>query len=96
MNDHKVCFDKNKSLPSGVLPNITFALFHKYNAINCLQPVDVAVVHNLMEEIGGEELIQFVYPEYAACAQAAFNTLQITSLTFDNVWIVFKELLHLL
>ena len=96
MNDHKVRFDKNKSLPSGVSPNVAFALFHKYNAVNCLQPVDVAVVHNLMEEIGGEELIQFVYPEYAARAQAAFNTLQITSLTFDNVWIVFKELLRLM
>ncbi|KAF8240540.1 hypothetical protein L208DRAFT_1420399 [Tricholoma matsutake] len=76
----------NHYLPSGVSPNVTFALFHKYDAINCLQLVDVAVVHNLMEEIGGEELIQF----------AAFNTLQITSLTFNNVQIVLKELLCLM
>lgn len=95
-NDHKVRSDNVKVLPSGVSPNVAFALFHKYGGENCLQQVDPAIVQNLMEEIGGEALIQFVTPEYAAKAQAAYDTLHITSLTLENIWSVFSSLLPLM
>jgi len=93
MNDHKVHSDKAKLLPSGVSPNVAFSLCKKYGSENCLQKVDVSVIQRLMEEIGGEELIQFVTPEYGVIVQAVYNGLGIESLTFDNVWIVFRSLL---
>jgi hypothetical protein len=96
MNDHRVRTDSNKLLPSGVSPNVAFALCHKYGGENKLQAVDVAVVWKLMVEIGGEALIQFVTPEYAAKAEAAYNSLRITSLTLENVWSVFESLLPLM
>lgn len=46
-----------------------------------------------MEEIGGEALIQFVSPEYAAQAQAVYNDLHISSLTYENVWFIFQSML---
>ncbi|KAF5386057.1 hypothetical protein D9615_002423 [Tricholomella constricta] len=96
MNDHTVRADKNKKLPSGISPNIAISLCHKYGATNYLQPVDVAVVQQLMQDIGGAELIQFVHADYAARAQAAYDSLHISSLTFDNVWNIFQSLLPLM
>lgn len=96
MNDHKVRTDRGKVLPSGVSPNVAYSLHKKYGGENCLQEVDPELVRKLMVEIGGEALIQFVSPEYAARAQAAFDTLGLNVLTFDNVWHVFRSLLPLI
>lgn len=93
MNDHKVRTDRKKILPSGVSPNVAFSLCEKYGGENCLQPVEISVIHRLMEEVGGEQLIQFVMPDYAAIMQAAYDSLGLESLTFDNIWIVFRSLL---
>jgi hypothetical protein len=46
-----------------------------------------------MNDIGGEELVQFVMPEYAACAQGIFDTLNIQRLGFENVWLVYSAML---
>lgn len=79
--------------PSGVSPNVCMSLYATYGATDCLQPVDVEVIHGLMSEIGGERLIQFVSPEYAAYAQSIFDTLNIETLSFDNVWLIFATML---
>jgi hypothetical protein len=79
--------------PSGVSPNVCYSLCTKYGGQNCLQPVDVSVVQGLMNDIGGEELVQFVTPEYAACAQGIFDTLNIQRLGFENVWLVYSAML---
>jgi len=93
INNHKVRSDQFKMNPSGVSPNVCYTLCQKFNGQNCLQKVDVAVIHGLMEDIGGEELIQFVTPEYAQRAQSVFDTLNITKLRFDNVWLVYSAML---
>lgn len=92
-NNHIVRFDKAKKLPSGMSPNVAFALHEKYGAENLLQPVDRAIAQNLMEQMGGEDLVRFVTDEYAARAQAAFDALEIGSLTLQNVWHVFEAML---
>jgi hypothetical protein len=84
-NCHKIRYDSTKQLPSGVLPNVAYSLYENYGALNCLQPVDPDVVQNLMDEIGGEDIIQFVSIAYAAHAQEVFDSLNVPKITFKNV-----------
>ncbi|KAM5544110.1 hypothetical protein V8D89_002296 [Ganoderma adspersum] len=97
MNNHRVRKDRAKLNPSGVAPNIAYTLFRQYGADSCgLQAVDVDLVLQLMEEIGGEDLIRFVSAEYAARAEEIFATLNVPELTFHNVWNVFSSMLPLM
>ncbi|KIK79428.1 hypothetical protein PAXRUDRAFT_161324, partial [Paxillus rubicundulus Ve08.2h10] len=95
-NNRVVCHDKKKKLPSGVSSNVAFALHNQYGGEDCLQKVDRAVVKQLMEEIGGEDLICFVDIAYAAHAQTVYDSLNFTSLTLQNVWAVFSAMLPLM
>lgn len=79
--------------PSGVSPNVCYALPQKYGGENCLQAVNVQMICGLMEDIGGEKLIQFVSPEYAVHAQEVYDHLNIEMLSFDNVLFVFSAML---
>lgn len=54
--------------PSGVAPNVCYALPQKYGGKNCLQAVNVQMIRGLMEDTGGEELIQFMSLEYVVHA----------------------------
>jgi hypothetical protein len=92
-NCHATRFDRNKQIPSGVSPDVAYALHTEYGAEDCLQPVDTEVVQGLMDAIGGEDLIRFVTVEYAARAQEAFDSLCVPKLTFQNVWEVFTAML---
>jgi hypothetical protein len=92
-NNHVVRQDRKKKLPSGVSPNVAIALHEQYGAVNCLQDVDVATVRELMEDIGGKDLIRFVSCDYAARAQATFDRLGLPSITLENTWTVFQTML---
>lgn len=92
-NNHKVRNNSIKMNPSGVSPNVCYALPQKYGGENCLQTVDVQMIQDLMKDIGGEELVQFVPPDYAVRAQAVYDHLSIEKLSFDNVWHVFSAML---
>jgi hypothetical protein len=92
-NNHKVRNNNVKMNPSGVSPNVCYALPQKYGGENCLQTVDVQMIQGLMEDIGGEELLQFVPPEYAVRAQEVYDPLNIEKLSFDNIWFVFSAML---
>jgi hypothetical protein len=83
-------------LPSGVFPNVAILLHKDYDVQNCLQLVDRDVIKNLMEEIGGEDLIHFVDSEYSATVQLIFDGLGFTVLTFENVWSMFSAMLPLI
>lgn len=58
-----------------------------------MQPVDPDIVQNLMDEIGGEDLIRFVSVAYAARAQEVFDALDMPKITFENVWEIFQKML---
>ena len=42
---------------------MAYELFEQYGSEDCLQPVDRKVICDLMEELGGEDLILFVSRE---------------------------------
>ena len=59
---------------------------------NCLLKVDLAVVHELKEAMGGDKILEFVGAEFSQCAQAAYDTLGIMDLNLENAWHVFCDL----
>ncbi|KAI6167786.1 hypothetical protein EDD17DRAFT_1773327 [Pisolithus thermaeus] len=93
-NDHPTHFDAMKKLPSGVSPNVAIALAAEYGGESQLIPIDCAVVHCLMEEIGGESLIVFVDGEFAIHAQVVFDSLGM-EITPHSIWQVFMKMLLL-
>ncbi|KAG1871660.1 hypothetical protein F4604DRAFT_1881097 [Suillus subluteus] len=95
-NNHHVHKDSSKKLPSGISPNVAFALHDEYQAENCLQEVDCEVVRQLMESIGGEDLIRFVSVKYENHAQTIFMNLGFKELSFHNVWNIFSAMLPLI
>ncbi|KIK79777.1 hypothetical protein PAXRUDRAFT_160336 [Paxillus rubicundulus Ve08.2h10] len=91
-NNHVVCHNQKKKLPSGVSPNVAFALHAQFGGQDCLQKVNQHVVEQLMEEIGGEGLICFVDVGYVTHAQAIFDSLRFTELTLQNDWAILSAI----
>ena len=86
--------DKTKAGPSGDSRNNLYFMPEKWGGKDLLQKVDIAVIHELKEMVGGESLLQFVTPEYAAQAEAVYHNLGIQELSIDNIWFVFEQMLH--
>lgn len=87
-NNHPICHNYNKLRPLGVSPNVVMALHQDYNATDCLQNVDIALIHALKGNIGGDDLIWFVSAEYTAHCKAIYDTLSVQKLMLQNFWIV--------
>ena len=63
---------------------------------DCLLKLEyLSVVSELKEELGGDALIVFSMPEFAARAQVVYDSLGIIQITFENVWAVFTSMLPL-
>jgi hypothetical protein len=92
MNYHTVRYDRSKKIPSGVSPDVAISLYTEYDGENCLQPVDVDIVQQLMDGIG-DDVIRFVPAEYANRAQEVFSSLEVTKLSFENIWHVFNRMI---
>jgi len=52
----------------------------------------MAVIHELKEAMGGDEILAFVSLEFSEHVQAAYDTLEIVDLNLENVWYVFCDL----
>jgi hypothetical protein len=84
--------DKLKAGPSGMSRDQAFSFPERWGGRDCLLPVDVDVIRTIKMEIGGDDLLEFVSAEFAAHAQAVYDTLGISELTFENVWAVFTQM----
>ena len=76
--------------------NMAFSLPHLWGGRDCLLPVDVQVIRQLREAMGGDEILAFVNSEYAARAAEVYSTLGVADLTFNNVWLVFEQMIPLM
>jgi len=92
-NNHKVRTDCTKLIPSSVSPSLAYSLCEAHGGKNCLEPVDGDVIHGLMEELGGEDLLRFVSAAYDAQATNVFESLNVNDLNLQNVWDVFHAML---
>jgi len=55
----------------------------------------IALIAQMMEDLGGEELLEFVPPQFAERCEEALESLGVTEVTFQNIWDVFQALLPL-
>jgi hypothetical protein len=88
--------DKNKPGPSGMSHNDVFSLPSSWGGRNCLLPVDIDIIREIKVAMGGDAILEFVSAEFSQQAQAAFDSLSISELTFQNVWTIFEAMLPLL
>ncbi|KAJ7084796.1 hypothetical protein B0H15DRAFT_381633 [Mycena belliarum] len=89
---------KDKAGPSGVRAmsrNEAFTMLDSWGGVNCLQKVDLDVIRQMKEDMGGDELIAFSTTEFSARAQEAFDSLGPIKLSQANVWDVFTAMLPL-
>jgi hypothetical protein len=87
--------DNNKAGPSGCSRNEAFSLYHKWGGRDCLLPVDINVVREMKNLMGGDELLSFVPSAFAEQAEMAYIPLNVSRLSMSNVWFVFQQLLPL-
>lgn len=91
-NGFKSRKDTTKAGPSGMSRNTAFKFPEKWGGKDCLLPVDVNVIREIKKEMGGDQLLAFSTPEFAKSAEAAYESLNVQDLTFENVWPVFRDL----
>ncbi|KAH9921377.1 hypothetical protein B0H21DRAFT_701632 [Amylocystis lapponica] len=84
--------DNAKPGPSAMSRNEAFSLPEQWGGRNCLLAVDVAVIREIKDVMGGDNILEFVSAEFSARAQAAFDTLNVANITFENVWHVFSAM----
>lgn len=96
LNNHKGRYQKDKYDPSGVAPAISYKLPEKCAGIECIQPVDVAFVEQMMKELGGDDIVRFVPKGYEGKAQAALAQTTFETLSLQNVWTLFEAMLPLM
>lgn len=88
--------DREKAGPSGMSRNEAFSLPASWGGRNCLLEVDMGIIRELKEAMGGDEILDFVPVEFSQQAQAAYDTLGIHDLNIENVWYVFTNLCRLM
>ena len=84
--------DNEKAGPSGMSCNEAFSFPENWGGRNCLLEVDVAIIRELKNAMGGDEILEFVSAEFSQHAQAAYDTLGVVDLNSENVWYVFRDL----
>ncbi|KIJ35154.1 hypothetical protein M422DRAFT_262532 [Sphaerobolus stellatus SS14] len=97
-NAHAPHKDPEKVNPSGVAPNIAFALYERYSGVNCLRkftPDTLKLVSELKGQLGTEESLQFVPKAFTQHCETALASLKPKELAFTNIWAVFEAMLPL-
>ncbi|KAF8168900.1 hypothetical protein BJ912DRAFT_862426, partial [Pholiota molesta] len=94
-NGVKMRRDKYKAGRSGFSRNDMFSLHSEFDLQNCLLPVDITVIQEMKEDMGGDALLSFVPLAFAECANAAYMTLGVQNLSMGNVWAVFRAYLSI-
>jgi len=82
--------DTKKAGPSGMSRDQAFTFPERWGGRDCLLPVDVEVIKAMKKDMGGDALLEFVSAEFSARAQVVFDGLNISELSFENIWTVFS------
>ncbi|KAJ7021740.1 hypothetical protein C8F04DRAFT_972311 [Mycena alexandri] len=85
----------DKPGPSAMSRNTAYSLPETWGGRQCLQPVDIDVIRQMKLDMGGDALIAFSTPQFAARAQLAYDALGIQKLEQGNIWDVFRDMLPL-
>jgi hypothetical protein len=83
---------REKPGPSGMSRNEAYSVPEKWGGRNCLIPVDLSLIREMKEQLGGPGIMDFTSADFSKRAQAVYDTLHITKLSFQNVWDVFDAM----
>lgn len=100
-NNRRVRKQNDKVLPSGVTPNTAYRFPDRFGGENCLQPVDINIVDEILRDLAPNVVIMTdwgVSPELAARAEQALAELHIAkeNMTLTNAWVIFSAILNLI
>lgn len=96
-NSRRMRKQATKILPSGVAPNFAYSAPEQFGGRNCLLPVDVTVVDEILVKLRQEfdYLTDWGVPEeFSRKAEEGIAKLRIKEITMTNVWIMFAALLN--
>jgi hypothetical protein len=62
---------------------------------NLLLPVNIRVIQEIKAVLKDDAVLDFSTPEFSAIAEQVYNEMNISKLTFNNVWYIFQEMLPL-
>lgn len=94
MNSHKIRPSKDQQLPSGI-PKIIYENPNIYGLQDMLQEVNRNTVKEVMEQLGGEDLLRFVPASYEEKAKAVEEELYITDkFTIYNAWAIYDLMIR--
>lgn len=71
------------------------ARYEDFGAEYCLQLVDINIIKEIKQKLGGEELLQFVNKDVALHCEAMYCALGSPGVTLNNAWHVFSDMLPL-
>lgn len=94
-NGTRVRKQRDKSGPSGMSRNTAFSLPEKWGGRDCLLPLrpdQLQIVREIKAAMGGDELLEFNTVSFRQRAVAAYDSLHIQKLSFENVWDVFDSM----
>ncbi|KAG8988790.1 hypothetical protein FRB90_002535 [Tulasnella sp. 427] len=93
LNNRPTRRDPNQNLPSGISPAVFSSLHKKWGYKNMLISVPREVVKEMMEAVGGEDIIRFVSRGYEEKAQLIKTAYDIPDFTIHNAWDAFESML---
>ena|ERR1700753_90945 len=95
-NNRRMRKQKEKLLPSGVTPNKAYSLPEDFGGTDCLQPVDLGIIQEILDDMRPEHEVLTdwgVSPEFAERAEAILRRLKIKEVTLTTVWVIFASIL---
>jgi len=76
--------------------NQAYSLLEKWGGRDFLMPIDIEMVQEIKQTMGGDSILEFNLAEFSEKAQEAYNTLGLNELSFLNVWEVYSVMKQLL
>ena len=96
-NNRRTRKQRDKILPSGVTPNYAYTCPERFGGHDCLQPVDVHIIDEILSDMCSEVsmLMDWGVPaDFAARAKEVFAGLGVKEIKMDNVWLIFGAMLR--
>ena len=72
--------------------NEAYSIPEKWGGRNCLIPVDLSLIREMKEQLGGPAILEFSSADFSKHARTVYDTLHISKLSFENVWDVFDAM----
>ena len=92
-NAHRIRKQKDTALPSGGRPDQFYTNPSNYGGLDCLIPVDIATIDELLEESGeGISKMRYVEEEFEPLAKEAYTAIGSPDIRFESAWVVFRQI----